>query len=117
MPKFYCQTGAHRMILDRPTRHDAALRMMEAVLRTEEPYGLLLGVSEQGFMPDLPFHAMSPDDANTSARDSEGVYPSLGLLRELGLEPLMTEEEIAERCGIDFDSMPEDGKAWLLGLE
>ena len=103
MPKFYCQTGAHRMILDRPTHHDAALRMMEMVLRTEEPYGILLAVSEQGF--------------DTKSRDNEGVYPSLGLLRELGLEPSMTEEEIAERCGIDFDSMSEDGKAWLFGLE
>ena len=103
MPKFYCQTGSHRVILDRPTHHDAALKMMELVLRTDEPYGILLAVSERGF--------------DMKARADDGVYPSLGLLRELGLEPSMTEEEIAESCGIDFGSMSEDGKTWLLGLE
>lgn len=107
MPKFYCQTRAHRMILDCSTPHDAALRLMEVVLKTNEPYSILLSVSEQGF--DTKKQDMH--------KGAGGVFSSLGLLRELGLEPSMTEEEIAESCGIDFDSMPEDGKAWLLGLE
>lgn len=91
------------MILDRPTAHDAALSMMEKIVEAGELYGLLLTVGEQGLSTQ---HAKS--------RGSEGVFASFGLLRELGLELPITEEEILEHYP-SFGNMSKEGKAWLLG--
>lgn len=102
MDKFYCRSGGMRVVLNADGPVEAAkvaLKKMLANLRDDGPgVSIVMYVGRTGY-----------DDENPS------VVATIPLARSIGSVLCQTPEEIAERFGIDLESMPAEGRKWIFG--
>lgn len=78
---------------------EAALKkMLDAMCDNGSGVSLVMFVGRTGY-----------DDVNPS------VVATIPLARSIGSSLDCTPEEVAERYGIDLDSMPAEGRRWLFG--
>lgn len=104
MDKFYCRSGGMRVVLNAEGPAEAAesaMRKMLDALRDDGP-----GVSVVMFVGRTGY-----DDENPS------VMATIPLARSVGSVLCRTSEEVAERFGIDLESMPAEGREWLFGAD
>jgi len=102
MDKFYCRSGGMRVVLNAEgpaEAAEAALRKMLASLQDDGP-----GVSVVMFVGRTGY-----DDENPS------VAATIPLARSIGSVLCSTPKDVAERFGIDLESMPPEGREWLFG--
>ncbi len=107
MDKFYCRSGGMRVVLNAEGPAEAAEAALKKMLDAMRPRGgrgdgpgvsLVMSIGRTGYDDESPF-----------------VVATIPLARSIGSVLGSTPKEVAERYGIDLESMPPAGREWLFG--